>query len=199
MSTDDCAERVEQKVRLQLHLQRAQVRGRQLLRELGRVHLQLKCLPLTSLGVLVRSVHGLERDHRPIPNDAPLDAEREHHVDAGDNRRWRRRGWKDTERDQQRHFDDGGHDREDDAEGQMDPCVADAPLERPPAAKPQERRGERGADVHARHPTDEHVPPRHRLTPIEAWHRVLGDVEQPGYSPGEPESRNLPDPLPHPR
>ena len=33
------------------------------------------------------------------------------------------------------------------------------------------------------------------LASIEAGHRVLGDVEQPGDRPGEPDSRYPPDPL----
>ena len=79
---DDRAERVEEEVRLQLHLQRAQLRRRQLLRQLGRLHLQLECLPFTGLGVLLRSVHGLERDDRPIPDGAALKAERQHDLDG---------------------------------------------------------------------------------------------------------------------
>ena len=75
----------------------------------------------------------------------------------------------------------------------MQSSVDDAPFERPPVAEPQERRRERGADVHARHPADEHVLPRHGLASIKPWHRVLSDVEQPGDSPGEPESRDQPD------
>ncbi len=69
---DDGAERVEEEVRLQLHLQRAQLRRRQLLRELGRLHFQFECLPLADRGVPMRSVDGLERDDRPIPDGAPL-------------------------------------------------------------------------------------------------------------------------------
>ena len=87
---------------------------------------------------------------------------------------------KDAERHQQRGFDDSGDDRENDAEARMEPCIPDAPLERPPVPQPEERRRERGADVHGRHPADEHVLPGHGLAPIEARHRVLGDVEQPG-------------------
>ena len=87
----------------------------------------------------------------------------------------------------------GRHDREDDAEAQVEAGVDDAPLERPPVAQPEQRRRERGADVHARHPADEHVLPGHVLAPIEARHRVLGDVEEPGRRPGEPEARDLPE------
>ncbi len=111
----------------------------------------------------------------------------------------RRRGRKDAEQQQQRDFDRGRHDREDDAEAEMEARVGDAPLDRPPVAQPKERRRERGADVHARHPADEHVLPGHRLASIEARHRVLGDVEQPGDRPGEPESRDQPDLLTHAR
>ena len=86
-------------------------------------------------------------------------------------------------------------DREDDAEAEMETRVSDAPLDRPPVAQPEQRRRERGADVHARHPADEHVLPGHVFAPIEARHGVLGDVEEPGRCPGEPESCDLPEPL----
>ena len=62
-------------------------------------------------------------------------------------------------------------------------------------AEPQERRRERGAHVHARHPADEHVLPGNLLAAIEARHGVLGYVEEPGDSPAEPDSRDQPDPL----
>ena len=196
---DDGAERVEEKVRLQLHLEGAQLCRGELPRQLGGLHPQLEGFALAKRRVLLRPVDGLERDHGPIPDDTALNAERQHDAHASDEGR-RRRGGEDAEQEEHRDFDHRRHDREDHAEAEM-PCRGggDAPLDWPPLAEPEEGRRERGADVHARHPADEHVLPRHGLAPIEPRHRILGDVEQPGDGPGEPDSRNQPDPLARPR
>ena len=73
-------------------------------------------------------------------------------------------------------------------------------LDRPAATQPQHRRRERRANVHARHPSDQHVGPRHRprrdrgAAPFPA---SCGG--SPGDRPGEPEARDPPNPLTRPR
>ena len=63
----DGAQRVEQEVRLQLHLQRAQLRGRQLPRQLRAAHLQLERFALARQGPLAGPQQRLNRHDGPGP------------------------------------------------------------------------------------------------------------------------------------
>src|SRR6202034_2727026 len=49
--------------------------------------------------------------------------------------------------------------------------------------------GERGANIHAGHPADEHIFPRHGDASIESRHGLLDELNQSGNRPPEPDSR----------
>src|SRR5438034_7766906 len=121
---------------LELHLESAQLRGRELLREFGCLHLQLECFPLAKLGLLLRPIHRLQHDNCPIPNDATLDAPREKDFYSRKNR-GRSGSWIDTQQQQNRYFDHRCQDGKDHAEREMQSSVGKTAFDRPPVAEPQ--------------------------------------------------------------
>src|SRR5215469_4728723 len=68
----DRPERIEEKMRLQLHLQGAQLRRGQLLSELRRVDLQLQSFPLPPPRLPVRPEERLQAHYSPISDDRSL-------------------------------------------------------------------------------------------------------------------------------
>ena len=75
----DGAKHVVEEMRLQLHLERAQLRGGQLPCQVGGMRRELERLPFTQPCFLVRSVDRLDRHDRPVLDHAALNAERDEH------------------------------------------------------------------------------------------------------------------------
>src|SRR5690349_4038239 len=75
----DGAESVEEKVRVQLHLKSAELRGGELLGQLRGMDFELECFALATAGLAVRAEERLESDDDPVAQDASVKIEWQKH------------------------------------------------------------------------------------------------------------------------
>ena len=181
----DRIERVEQEVRLELHLERAELGLHEPPLKLGGLELQAQRLFLALLIPAVVAQRVLDTQHRPIADDVAVEAE-EHQEDQGARERLHDLG-EDPQAGEDGGVEDEVGDREAGAEQQMErhPARPDPPFDGEPAAEPQDHRGEEGAEIDPGEPGGQVVPPGRGVVPQQLPRQVLGAVEEADGRPGE--------------